>query len=114
MRMGVRSKILRAPLTLLYRILAKHVQWLCGIDLTYTENSRSAGDVRIWHQGGMTLEALEIGDDVHIRQNTTFGLRRHGDPRWLKPIIGRGCSARSAYAQKPGAVNPLSTSGRSR
>jgi serine O-acetyltransferase len=88
-RMGVRSGLLRAPLTLIYRILAKHVQWLCGIDLTYTV--RVGRRVRIWHQGGMTLEALEIGDDVHIRQNTTFGLRRHGDPRWLKPIIGKGC-----------------------
>ena len=31
-----------------------------------------------------------LDDEVHIRQNTTFGLRRHGDPRWLKPVIGRG------------------------
>lgn len=88
-RMGVRSGLLRAPLSLLYRILAKHVQWLCGIDLMYTV--RVGRRVRIWHHGGMTLEALEIGDDVHIRQNTTFGLRRHGDPRWLKPVIGPGC-----------------------
>ena len=88
-RMGVRSGLLRAPLSLLYRILAKHVQWLCGIDLMYT--LKVGRRVRIWHHGGMTLEALEIGDDVHIRQNTTFGLRRHGDPRWLKPVIGPGC-----------------------
>ncbi len=88
-RMGVKSGLLRAPLTLIYRILNKHVQWLCGIELTYTV--RIGRRVRIWHQGGMTLEALEIGDDVHIRQNTTFGLRQHGDPRWLKPIIGKGC-----------------------
>ena len=88
-RMGVGSGVLRAPLTLLYRILAKHVQWLCGIDLTYTV--KVGRRVRIWHQGGMTLEALEIGDDVQIRQNTTFGLRRHGDARWLKPVIGAGC-----------------------
>lgn len=89
MRMGVKSGLLRAPLTLIYRILSKHVQWLCGIDLTYTV--KVGRRVRIWHQGGMTLEALEIGDDVHIRQNTTFGLRQHGDPRWLKPVIGAGC-----------------------
>lgn len=88
-RMGVGSRLLRAPLTLIYRIMAKQVQWLCGIDLTYTV--KVGRRVRIWHQGGMTLEALEIGDDVHIRQNTTFGLRQHGDPRWLKPIIGAGC-----------------------
>jgi len=89
MRMGIRSGLLRAPFTLLYRIMAKLVQWLCGIDLMYTV--KVGRRVRIWHQGGMTLEALEIGDDVHIRQNTTFGLRQHGDPRWLKPVIGKGC-----------------------
>jgi serine O-acetyltransferase len=88
-RMSVKSGLLRAPLTLIYRILNKHVQWLGGIELIYTV--RIGRRVRIWHQGGMTLEALEIGDDVHIRQNTTIGLRQHGDPRWLKPIIGKGC-----------------------
>jgi serine O-acetyltransferase len=88
-RMGVRNKLLRALCGLLFRIAHKHVQWLCGIDLTYT--TRVGRRVRIWHQGGMTLEALEIGDDVHIRQNTTFGLRQHGDARWLKPVIGPNC-----------------------
>lgn len=88
-RMGIRSGLLRAPFTLLYRIMAKCVQWFGGIDLMYTV--KVGRRVRIWHHGGMTLEALEIGDDVHIRQNTTFGLRQHGDPRWLKPIIGKGC-----------------------
>lgn len=88
-RMGVRSGLLRAPLSLAYRILSKCVQWFGGIDLMYTV--KVGRRVRIWHHGGMTLEALEIGDDVHIRQNVTFGLRQHGDARWLKPIIGRGC-----------------------
>ena len=88
-RMGIRSGLLRAPFSLLYRIMAKCVQWFGGIDLMYTV--KVGRRVRIWHQGGMTLEALEIGDDAHIRQNTTFGLRQHGDPRWLKPVIGKGC-----------------------
>jgi len=88
-RMGIRSGLLRAPFSLLYRIMAKCVQWFGGIDLMYTV--KVGRRVRIWHQGGMTLEALEIGDDVHIRQNTTFGLRQHNDPRWLKPMIGKGC-----------------------
>ena len=79
----------RPPLTILYRIAATLVQWLGGIDLPYT--TRVGRQVRIWHHGGMTLEALEIGDRTHIRQNTTFGLRRHGDPRWLKPVIGADC-----------------------
>jgi serine O-acetyltransferase len=87
-RMGVRTRLLRMPLSLLYRSAARMVQWMGGIDLPYT--TRVGRRVRIWHHSGMTLEALEIGDEVHIRQNTTFGLRRHGDPRWLKPVIGRG------------------------
>ena len=88
-RMGIRNGLLRAPFSLLYRMLAKCVQWFGGIDLMYTV--KVGRRVRIWHHGGMTLEALEICDDVHIRQNTTFGLKQHGDPRWLKPIIGKGC-----------------------
>ena len=37
------------------------------------------------------LGALSIGNDVHIRQNVTFGVRRRGDPRWLKPTIEDRC-----------------------
>lgn len=88
-RMGIRNGLLRAPFTLLYRMLAKGNEWFGGIDLKYTV--KVGRRVRIWHHGGMTLEALEIGDGVHIRQNVTFGLRKHGDPRWLKPVIGRDC-----------------------
>jgi serine O-acetyltransferase len=88
-RMGVRPRILRLPLSILYATLHKLVEWLAGIDLRYTV--KVGRRVRLWHHGGMILEALEIGDDVHIRQNTTFGLKQHGDPRWLKPVIGNGC-----------------------
>lgn len=88
-RMGLRYKVFRAPCTLLYFFLDKLVEWFCGISLKYTV--RVGRRVRIWHQGGMVLGALSIGDDVHIRQNTTFGVRRRGDPRWLKPTIEDGC-----------------------
>ncbi len=88
-RMGIRSKILRLPFTIVYKFLYKCVEWTCGISLNYTV--RVGRRVRIWHQGGMTLGALEIGNDVHIRQNTTFGVKRRGDPRWMKPIIGDRC-----------------------
>jgi serine O-acetyltransferase len=88
-RMGIQSRLLRFPFSILYRILYKLVEVLCGISLNYTV--RVGRRVRIWHQGGMTLGALEIGNDVHIRQNTTFGVKRRGDPRWMKPIIGDRC-----------------------
>ena len=39
----------------------------------------------------MILGALRIGDDVHLRQNTTLGVARRGDGRWLKPTIGDRC-----------------------
>jgi len=88
-RMGIQSRLLRFPFSILYRIFYKLVEVLCGISLNYTV--RVGRRVRIWHQGGMTLGALEIGNDVHIRQNTTFGVKRRGDPRWMKPIIGDRC-----------------------
>ena len=50
------------------------VEWTCGISLPYTV--RLGRRVRIWHHSGMILHARSIGDDVHIRQNTTFGVVR--------------------------------------
>lgn len=88
-RMGIHPRLLRLPFNLLFRVMKKVVEWTCGIDLAYTV--LVGRRVRIWHQGGMQLGALAIGDDVHIRHNTTFGVKRRGDPRWLKPTIGRGC-----------------------
>ncbi|MEA1604722.1 serine O-acetyltransferase [Pseudomonas spirodelae] len=88
-RMGIGNRLLRMPLSLLYKILEKLVEWLCGISLKYTVVVGRR--VRIWHHGGMVLGALAIGDDVHIRQNTTFGVKHRGDPRWLKPVIGNRC-----------------------
>jgi serine O-acetyltransferase len=61
------------------------VSWVWGIDLSYTV--RLGRRVRLWHHGGMMLGARAIGDDVHIRHNTTFGvLNRH--ELSAKPIIG--------------------------
>lgn len=84
-RMGIRSRLLRAPLSLAYRVLYTAVCWLWGIDLDYTV--RVGRRVRLWHHGGMVLGARAIGDDVHVRHNTTFGVlnRRELDG---KPIIG--------------------------
>ena len=56
-RMGVRPRLLRAPLTLLYRAMNKWVEWTCGISLPYT--TKLGRRVRIWHFGGMFLQ-LEL------------------------------------------------------
>ena len=84
-RMSIRPKIIRAPFSLLYKFLYKCVEWTCGISLNYPV--KLGRRVRIWHHSGMILGARSIGNDVHIRQNTTFGLARRGDHRSLKPII---------------------------
>jgi serine O-acetyltransferase len=90
-RMG-RPKIVRAPCTLLYRFLFKWVEWTCGITLPYTV--KLGRRVRIWHHGGMILHAEAIGDDVHIRQNTTFGVssreRLHQLPT-IEDRVDLGC-----------------------
>jgi serine O-acetyltransferase len=84
-RMGVRSRLLRFPLTLIYRVMFKACQWFGGIMLPYTvEVGRR---VRIDHFGGMILVAKSIGDDVIIRQNTTFGIASLADLH-ARPVIG--------------------------
>jgi serine O-acetyltransferase len=84
-RMGVRWRVLRAPLTIAYRVAFTVVNWAFGIDLPYTV--RLGRRVRIWHHGGMVLGARAVGDDVHIRHNTTFGVLNRNEVT-RKPIIG--------------------------
>src|SRR5712671_1138549 len=72
-RMGL-PKFLRFPFTIWYRLQYRWVEWTCGISLPYTV--LLGRRVRIWHHSGMVLHAESIGDDVHIRQNTTFGVAR--------------------------------------
>lgn len=88
-RMGIGNRFLRLPFSILYKFLYKFVEWTCGISLNYTVVVGRR--VHIWHHGGMILGARSIGNDVHIRQNTTFGVARRGDPRWMKPTIGDRC-----------------------
>jgi serine O-acetyltransferase len=74
--------------------LNKWVEWTCGITLPYTV--KLGRRVRIWHHGGMVLHAKSIGDDVHVRQNTTFGIARRDRLYELPTIEDRvdiGCGA---------------------
>jgi len=86
-RMSVRPKILRAPFTILYRIMFKQCEWLCGIKLSYVVPIGRR--LRIDHFGGIILGARSIGSDVVIRQNTTLGIVSLSD-KWAKPTIGDG------------------------
>ncbi len=83
-RMGFRWKIIRAPLTAAYRCAFKIVEWTCGITLPYTTSVGRR--VRIWHHSGIILSARSIGNDCHIRQNTTFGVARRNQNEEI-PII---------------------------
>ena len=92
--MGFRWKVVRAPLTVLYRMMVLFVECAAGISLPYTV--RLGRRVRIWHHGGIILHARSIGDDVHIRQNTTMGVAS-ADRHLEIPTIGNrvdiGCGA---------------------
>jgi serine O-acetyltransferase len=71
-RMGVRFKPFRASLTIAYRVMYFFVEITTGISISYVVSLGRR--VRIWHHSGIILNARRIGDDVHIRQNTTFGV----------------------------------------
>ncbi len=73
-RMGVRSRLLRAPLSILYRCLYRRCRNIYGIELPYTVSLGRR--VVIEHQGGIVIHgATVIGDGCIIRQNCTLGLR---------------------------------------
>lgn len=86
-RMSVKFKLLRFPLTILYKIQLKVVQMLCGIKLDYTV--KLGRRVKIEHFGGIIMGARYIGDDVTIRQNTTLGIKDLSNLQG-KPIIEQG------------------------
>ncbi len=88
-RMGIHSKVLRFPFTVLYAVLRKFAQVFCGIKLDYTVHVGRR--VKIEHFGGMILGARSIGDDVVIRQNVTMGIKTPAD-LCAKPTIEAGVS----------------------
>lgn len=84
-RWDVKSRVLRFPITVLCRFMFQFVTSLWGIEIPYpTQVGRR---VRIYHHGGTVLGARAIGDDVHIRHNTTFGVLTRKDLGGM-PIIG--------------------------
>lgn len=86
-RMSIRSEMLRTPLSLVYRIMTKLCEVTAGVFLPYTVIVGRR--VKLEHFGGMILVADRIGDDVIIRQNTTFGIARL-DACQSRPVIGNG------------------------
>jgi serine acetyltransferase len=85
-RMQVEPKILRAPLSLLYRSLYRKVRNGYGIDLPYTV--KLGRRVVIEHQNGIIIHGYsEIGNDSIIRQGVTLG-NRYLDRPFDAPKLG--------------------------
>jgi len=84
----VKSRLLRAPLSVLYRFLHRWVRNYYGIELHYT--AKVGERVVIAHQGGIVIhEFAEIGNECVIRQGVTLGAAG----QYLKgeaPKLGRG------------------------
>lgn len=73
-RMQVEPKLLRAPLSILYRSLYRKVRNTYGIDLPYTV--KLGRRVVIEHQSAIIIHGYcTIGDDCIIRQGVTLGNR---------------------------------------
>lgn len=111
-RLGARAARVRAPLAqkslgTAHHLLATGVDWVWGIKVP--RHTRVGRRVHIWHFGSLLLNARSIGDDVHIRHDTTFGpLRAHdADDVGALPVIGDGVEVGSGACVLGGiAVGP--------
>jgi len=82
--------LLRAPLEVLHVAASTAVDWLWGIHVP--RRTQLGRRVHIWHFGSTLLNARSIGNDVHIRHDTTVGPLRSVDatnPEAL-PVIEDG------------------------
>jgi serine O-acetyltransferase len=85
-RMGIRSKVWRAPMSVLYRALYRRVRNQYGIEIPFT--AQIGRRVVIEHQSGIVIHgASVIGDDCVIRQGVTLG-NRHLNRPGEAPILG--------------------------
>lgn len=85
-RLRVRPRIVRAPLTILYRRLYRRARNRYGIEIPHSVVLGRR--VRIEHQGGIVVHGSAVlGDDVIIRQGVTIG-NRHLDRPDDAPTIG--------------------------
>ncbi len=100
-RMGVEPKLLRAPFSILYRAMFRHVRNVYGIELPYTV--QLGRRVIIEHQGAIVIHGQTvIGDDSVIRQGVTIG-NRYLDRPMEAPRLGKRVNV-GAGAKILGAV----------
>ena len=86
-RMKVKSKLLRTPLTILYKMMHLRARNHYGIEIPFTV--QLGRRVVVEHQGGIVINGLcAIGDDSIIRQGVTLGNRYLERPREV-PKLGK-------------------------
>jgi len=83
-RMGIRSKWLRAPASIAYRVVYRGVIAMWGIDLPY--NVKIGRRFQVQHHGCVHFGPREAGDDVTVRHSVTVGLLRLNASKF--PVIG--------------------------
>jgi serine O-acetyltransferase len=87
-RLKIEPRVLRAPVTVLYRALARTVASLYGIELPYS--ATIGRRVVFEHQHGIVVHgAAVIGDDCILRHGVTLGMRSVAR-RDEAPVLGRG------------------------
>jgi len=86
-RMRVRPKLLRAPISIIYRMKYRWIRNIYGIELPYSvELGRR---VIFEHQHGIVIHGhAKIGDDCIIRQGVTLGNRSLDKPMEA-PTLGK-------------------------
>jgi serine O-acetyltransferase len=78
-------RIIRAPFSIIYKVMFKFVQILTGIELPCEASIGKR--FRIDHFGGIIISGdTVLGDDVVLRNGVTIGLRRTGVRG--SPVIG--------------------------
>ncbi|WP_017653685.1 serine O-acetyltransferase [Fortiea contorta] len=87
-RMNIQPKLLRAPLSILYKMLFQKVRNHYSIELPYTV--QLGRRVIIEHQGAIVIHGYSIiGDDSILRQGVTLGNRYLNQP-FDAPKLGNG------------------------
>jgi serine O-acetyltransferase len=87
-RMTIKSRLVRAPLSVIYRMLYRYVRNHYTIELFYTV--QIGRRVMIAHQGSIVFhDRTVVGDDCMIRQCVTLGASSH-KRAWEAPRLGRG------------------------
>jgi len=85
-RMGIRSRMLRAPFSFIYNRLYRRVRNHYTIEIPYT--CKIGRRLMIGHQGAIVFhEAATVGDDCLIRHGVTIGASSHRRAHDV-PVIG--------------------------